>query len=423
MDYKKTVFENGLRVITVPMKDNPTVTVLVLVATGSNYETKEENGLSHFLEHMCFQGTKKRPRAIDIANEIDSMGAQNNAFTSNEFTGYYAKASSRHAMELADIVSDIYLNPTLQEPEIEREKGVIIEEINMYNDLPQRKVQDVFTHLLYGDQPAGRDIAGTKENVSNFKRSDFISYRDKFYTAPETVVIVSGNFDEAKMLSALQKGFKDCPNRNGKGKLPISEKQNKPEIILEHKQTDQSHFVLGVRTFDVFDKRNSALKVLAGILGSGMSSRLFEKMRNQLGICYYVNAGVDASTDHGFFSISAGVKNDRLEEALKEILVELSRLKKEPVSEKELEKAKEHLVGNMYLGLESSDSLADFYGLQEILKKPIKKPDEIAKEIKNVTAEDIFKLANTIFKNEILNLAVIGPEKNKEKLEKIFNIS
>ncbi len=423
MNYNKTIFENGLRVITVPMKDNPTVTVLVLVATGSNYETKAENGLSHFLEHMCFQGTVKRPKAIDIASEIDRMGAQNNAFTSNEFTGYYAKASSRHAMELADIVSDIYLNPTLPELEIEREKGVIIEEINMYNDLPQRKVQELFTQLLYKDQPAGRDIAGTKENVSGFKRPDFVAYREKFYTAPETVVIVSGNFDEEKMLSALKDGFKNCSNKKGQGKLSVIDKQNKPQLLLEHKETDQSHFVLGVRTFDIKDKKNPILKVLAGILGSGMSSRLFEKMRNQLGICYYVNASSDSFTDHGFFSISAGVRNDRLEEALREILVELSKLKTELVGENELEKAKEHLVGNMYLGLESSDSLADFYGFQEIMNRPLRKPEEVAKEIKAVSSKDIQDLAKEIFKDDILNLAVIGPEKDSKKIEETLHIA
>jgi predicted Zn-dependent peptidase len=422
MNYNKTVFENGLRVITVPMKDNPTVTVLVLVATGSNYETKEENGLSHFLEHMCFQGTVKRPRAIDIASEIDQMGAQNNAFTSNEFTGYYAKASSKYALELVDIVSDIYLNPTLKEPEIDREKGVIIEEINMYNDLPQRKVQDVFQTLLYGDQPAGRDIAGTKENVSNFKREDFVAYREKFYTAPETVVIVSGNFDEEKTISALKDGFKNCSNKKGAGKISVSEDQNSPKVFLEVKKTDQSHFVLGVRAFDIYDKRNPALKVLSGVLGGGMSSRLFEKMRNQLGICYYVNASSDSFTDHGFFSISAGVRNDRLEEAIKEILVELRKLKTELVDEKELEKVKEHLVGNMYLGLESSDSLADFYGFQEIMNKPIREPEDVAKEIKNVSANDVKLIANEIFNDKVLNLAVIGPQTDKEKLLKLLSL-
>jgi predicted Zn-dependent peptidase len=292
----------------------------------------------------------------------------------------------------------------------------------MYNDLPQRKVQDIFTNLLYGDQPAGRDIAGTKENVSSFKRQDFVSYREKFYTAPETVVIVSGNFDEEKMLSALKEGFKDCPKRAGDGKLPVVEKQDAPQVFLEHKSTDQSHFVLGVRTFDIYDKRNASLKVLAGILGGGMSSRLFEKMRNQLGICYYVNASSDAYTDHGVFSISAGVRNDRLEEAIREILIELKKLKNESVDEKELEKVKEHLIGNMYLGLESSDSLADFYGFQEIMKKPIRKPDEIAKEIKIVSSADIKKLANEIFIDNILNLAVIGPEKDKAKLLNILSV-
>lgn len=420
MNYNKTTLKNGLRVVTVPMKDNPTVTVLVLVAVGSKYETKDINGLSHFLEHMCFKGTKKRPSAIDISHELDSVGASYNAFTSQEWTGYYAKASARHAPMIIDIVSDIYLNSTLPEAEMEKEKGVITEEINMYNDLPQRKVQDLFMTLLYGDQPAGWDIAGTKENVAKMKGTDFTSYREKFYTAPETLVVVSGAIDEGEVLKAIEKSFAKCSSKKGGGKLSVKESQIKPALLCEEKKTDQTHFVLGVRTFDVYDKRNAVLKVLAGVLSGGMSSRLFEKMRNKLGICYYVSASPDAFTDHGYLSVSAGVKNDRLEEAVKEILKELSSLRDKIVSEKELSKVKEYLIGSMYLGLESSDSLADFYGSQEIMKKPIRKPEDIVKEINAVTAEDILNLAKEIFTDRTLNLSLIGPKKDEAKLKKIL---
>ncbi|MBI2474333.1 MAG: insulinase family protein [Candidatus Taylorbacteria bacterium] len=420
MNFNKHILKNGLRVITVLMKDNPTATVLVLVAAGSKYETKKINGLSHFLEHMCFKGTKKRPRSIDISHELDSVGAQYNAFTSQEWTGYYAKAAARHSPMLIDIVSDIYLNSTLPEAEMQKEKGVIIEEINMYNDLPQRKVQDIFLNLLYGDQPAGWDIAGTKENVSGMKHADFVSYRTKFYTAPETLVVVSGSINEAEVLKLVEQSFAECSPQPGAGKLPVKEAQSKPAILTEKRKTDQTHFVLGVRTFDAYDKRNSVLRVLGGVLSGGMSSRLFERMRNELGICYYVNASADPFTDHGVFSVSAGVKNDRLKEAVKEIIIQLGALKAKAVPDKELAKVKDFLTGGMYLGLESSDSLADFYGSQEIIKKPIRKPEEIAAEIVKVTAADIQKLANEIFVDEKLNLALIGPSQSKSELRKIL---
>jgi predicted Zn-dependent peptidase len=416
MNFLKQTLPSGLRIITVPMPDNPTVTVLALVEAGSKYETKEINGISHFLEHMCFKGTLKRPKAIDISLELDSIGAEYNAFTAQEFTGYYAKAAARHAPLLVDIVSDIYLNPALPSAEMEREKGVIIEEINMYNDLPQKKVQDLFMKLLYGDQPAGWEITGPKENVSRMQRADFIAYRDRFYSAPQTLVVVAGSFEENKILSLVGESFKNCSKKKSAGKLAVIEKQNRPAVFVEPKETDQTHFVLGVRTFNTYDKRNPALKVLAGILGGGMSSRLFEKMRNKLGICYYISASVDSFTDHGLFAVSAGVKDVRLEEAIRAVLAELSSLREKSVPEKELAKVKEYLIGNMYLGLESSDSLADFYGFQEIIKKPLRKPEEAAAEINAVTAGEVQAVAKEIFTDKRLNLALIGPAKSEKNL-------
>ncbi|MHB1330900.1 MAG: M16 family metallopeptidase, partial [Minisyncoccota bacterium] len=190
MKYKKTTLQNGLRIIHVPSKGNPSVTVMALVETGSNYEEKSQNGLSHFLEHMMFKGTTRRPTSLDISRELDSLGAQSNAFTSNEMTGYYAKAEKKHFKELLDIISDLYLNPTLPPAELEKERGVILQEISMYEDLPQHKVWDVFGELVYGDSPAGRTILGPSLNIKKFKRDDFQDYRKVHYVAKKTIIVI-----------------------------------------------------------------------------------------------------------------------------------------------------------------------------------------------------------------------------------------
>jgi predicted Zn-dependent peptidase len=420
MQYKKTILENGLRVITVPMKDNPTVTVFVLVEAGSKYETKEKNGISHFLEHMCFKGTVKRPNNFDISTELDNLGSRYNAFTSQEITGYYAKAQYNQADKLLDIISDMYLNPLFDEKEIEKEKGVIIEEINMREDLPQYKVQNLITELVYGDQPAGFDIAGPKENIKNMSQTDFVSYRNKFYTAPATTVVIAGNFEENKMVEKVKQIFSVMPKLEKGTKEKVKEGQLKPAVTLFKKETDQTHLVLGVRTFNIYDQRDITMDVLVGILDAGMSSRLFKKLRDEMGVCYYVDAGQDAYTDHGFFSISAGVDNSRVKEVITVILGELNKLKTEPVSPEELQKVKQNLAGTMYLGLESSDSLAKFYGKQEIMNEIIKTPEEIKAELEGVTAERVQVLAKEIFLDKGLNLAIVGRFEDKTEFEGIL---
>lgn len=420
MNYKKTILENGLRVITVPMKDNPTVTVFVLVEAGSKYETKEKNGISHFLEHMCFKGTIKRPNNFDISTELDTIGAVYNAFTSQEFTGYYAKAEYNQVGKLLDIISDMYLNPLFDEREIEKEKGVIIEEINMREDLPQYKVQNVITELVYGDQPAGWDIAGPKDNIKKITRADFLNYRNKFYTSSATTLVVAGNFDESKIIKDVEKVFAVMPKLDRGTKEKVREGQTKPAVAIFNKETDQAHLVLGVRSFDLFDKRNKVMDVLAGVLDAGMSSRLFKKLRDEMGVCYYVSASQEALTDQGLFSISAGVNNERVSEVVSVILAELKKLKTDLVPETELQKVKQNLSGTMYLGLESSNSLAKFYGFQEIMNEKIKTPGEIKLEIESVTAEDIKKLANEIFVDSGLNLAIVGRFQDKKPFEDIL---
>jgi len=420
MRYKKTVLENGLRVITIPMKDNPTVTVFVLVEAGSEYEIKEKNGISHFLEHMCFKGTVRRPNNSDISTELDNLGSNYNAFTSQEITGYYAKAQYNQADKLLDIISDMYLNPLFDEKEIEKEKGVIIEEINMREDLPQYKVQNLITKLVYGDQPAGWDIAGSKDNIRNIKREDFITYRNKFYVASATTVVIAGNFEEEKMILDIRNIFSLMPKIEKGIKKKVVEEQQKPAIVLFKKETDQTHIVLGVRTFNLYDKRNRIMDVLVGILDAGMSSRLFKKLRDEMGVCYYVSAGQDAAMDHGFFSVSAGVDNKRVKEVITVILSELNKLKTEPVSSLELQKVKQNLIGTMYLGLESSDSLAKFYGSQEIMNEEIKTPEQIKAETESVTAEEVMALAKDIFVDKGLNLAIVGRFEDPKEFEAIL---
>ena len=414
MHYTKTKLKNGLRVITVPMKDNPTVTVLVLVETGSKYETKAKNGISHFLEHMCFKGTAMRPSAHAISAELDGLGSQSNAFTGQEYTGYYAKSDAKHFKQIFDIVSDVYLNSTFPEAEIEKEKGVIVEEINMYEDMPQRHVQDVFMELLYGNQPAGWNIAGTRENVRAMTRKDFVEYKKAHYVPKATTVIVAGKVSEKDVEKEIARVFGAIKSTAKSSKIATKNSQSKPAVLISHKKSDQTHLVLGVRSFDTYDKRNPALTVLDTILGGGMSSRLFIKLREELGVAYYVRAGNDPYSDHGAFQISAGVSNARVQEVIAEILAECARMKTELVSATELAKAKEYLIGNMKLELESSDAWASFFGGQEVMRKIIRTPEHIEKKIRKVTSADIQKIAQEIFVDKNLNLALIGPFENKD---------
>ena len=427
MHFKKTTFKNGLRIVTAPMKDTNTAAVIVAVAAGSKYETKKINGLSHFLEHIFFKGTKKRPKTKDIAESLDAVGGEYNAYTSQESTAYFAKVDKEHISLAIDVVSDIFLNSKIDAKEIEKERGVILQEINMYEDTPMLAVQEEFEHLLYGDQPAGWKVIGTKENIARMGRKDFVDYMRNFYTTKNTVVCVVGNFGEkgemgvikeiGKIFSRMRKG-----EENKKSKT--IEKQAKPELKIKRKKTDQAHLVLGFRTYDMFHKDRFSLTLLANILGGTMSSRLFLSVRERLGLAYYVNAGDDESSDCGYFSVRAGVDTDRkkIEKTVKVILGEIGKIRARGVSEKELKKAKDNLRGKMALSLESSDEVASYLAGQELSRREIKTPEEILAKIDKVGKNDILRVARDIFVNEKLNLALIGPVEDGKSLEKILKL-
>lgn len=406
---KKITFENGLRLMLAPIPESLTSTVLVLVEAGSEYESKEKNGIFHFLEHMCFKRTKNRPELGMIWKEMDALGAENNAFTSLEYTGFYAKAEAHKLASIFDIIADMYLNAVFEENDIEKERRVIIEEVNMDEDIPTRRVQDLFLETLYGDQPAGRPIHGGKENVKNLTRDDLAYFRDKFYVALSTVVIVSGNFDETALVEQVRKTFGALPLQEKVVKPKTVEEQTGPQLKVLNKKLDQTHLALGIRTFDIHDPRRNILRVLSDILGGGASSRLFARVREELAAAYYIDAGPDFFADRGFLQVVAGVENSKLELVISVILEEMKRFQSELVPEAELQRAKDHLIGSMILRLETSDQLAEFYGGQEVMTRNIMEAPQLMEEIRKVTAEDIRDLAREIFTNDKLNLAVIGP--------------
>lgn len=421
MILQKDSLENGLRIISLLDKRTEAVTVLVLVKTGSKYEKKETNGISHLLEHMLFKGTQTRPRPLDIAEPLDRVGGVYNAFTSEEYTGYFAKVRKENFDLALDIISDIYQNSKLDRKEIKREKGVIIEEINMYQDHPTSYVQILWNKLLYGDQPAGWNVAGTKESVLRISQKNLLDYMKNQYVAANTVVCLAGNIPSQNELKRkIKKNFSKIEAKKALEKKPVIEKQAGPECLLHQKKTDQSHFCLGVRGYNLFQPQRFAQEILSVILGGMMSSRMFVRIREELGLAYYIKTDCSANTDTGFLVTQAGVDNNRVEKAISAVLKEYKKISQKQVSLKELKKAKDNFKGKMALGLETSDAQASFYGIQEILEEKILTPEEIYAKINKITRRDILSLSQDIFRPEKLNLAIIGPFKDKQKFQKIL---
>lgn len=418
MKPKVKTLKNGLRIITVPMKDNPTVTVLVMVEAGTRYETRSTNGLSHFLEHMCFKGTKKRT-VRQIAYELEAMGAATNAFTSHDYTGYYAKGRANLFPKLLDVVSDVYLNSIFPENEIEKERGVICGEIDMYEDMPARRVQEFFAESLYGDQPAGYTVLGPKENIKRFTRKDFLDYRNRHYTAGKTVVVVAGDVDPRIVEQQVMVAFADIASGKKESKKKISSAIGF-QFSINTKKTDQAHLVVGLRSLAMGHPDIPAFSVMTGLLGKGMSSRLFTKLREEMGAGYYVRASAGASDDSGEFEVSTGTEPKRVPEVIRAILGEIDRVRNEIVEAHELAKVKEYLVGGTYMGLEASDDVAYHIASQAIFHQPLKMPRDIEREIRKVSAADVLRVAKKYLKPEKFHLAMIGPATDKKQIEKIF---
>ena len=419
--YKKSILKNGLTLITMNIPYLDSVTSMIAVGAGSRYETKKINGISHFLEHMFFKGSRKYPSAEKISTLVDSIGAINNAATDKEVTFYWIKSASKHIELATDILSSMLKESLLAEDEIEREKGVIIEELRMYRDNPTRYVWELYERLQFGDQPLGWDIGGQEEIITKLKREDFTNYINSLYSPKNMALVYVGKLPE-NIAKLAEKYCLDLPINSQFKSSPVKEiKQTKPRVNIFYKKTDQANLVLGVKGFDRHDKKRYAARVLGVILGEGMSSRLFIQVRERRGLAYSVNASHSSYMDTGAFTVYAGLKLEKIEEGLEVIIAELQRIVAEKVTDDELKKAKEIIRGRIALRSESTNFLAEYLGTNFVLDKKIETFEELIQETEYITIQDVQNVAKELFWKENYNLQIIAPLKDTTKYERILS--
>jgi predicted Zn-dependent peptidase len=416
--YKHDVLDNGLRVLTAPIEQAQSVTCMIMLAAGSRYETPDTNGIAHFSEHMFFKGTKRRPSARDIAGEVDAIGGEFNAFTGKEYTAYYIKCAAEHRDIALDVLADMLRNSRFDAEEIDREKGVIVEEMNMYFDTPRDYIGGVYEELLYGDQPLGWDIIGRKDTVRGATRDTFTSYLDRWYHPPRMVLGVGGQVGDG-LLERAQELFGDMPEGTTSEPEPAVPYTN-GRVKVFSKQSDQAHLILGVPSYPIEHPDRYALQVLSTVLGGGMSSRLFTEVRERRGLAYYVFGLNHSYTDAGSLYAQAGVDINRIEEAVTTVLAELRGIAAEPVPADELDKAKNFSKGRFVLQLESPQGLILFGLRREVLERRVPDLDEVLDGLTAVTVEDVQRVAQDLISDEKLRLALIGPFDDPERFEKLL---
>jgi predicted Zn-dependent peptidase len=422
--YLKNTLKNGLRVILVPVPTLKSATVTVWAGVGSRYEDEKRAGLSHFLEHMVFKGSKKRPTAKEIAESIDAFGGEFNASTSKEWTNFYIKARSEKLGIAIDVLADMVLNPILKNDDIQREKGVIVEEIAMYDDTPMAKIGDVFENVIFEGNELARDIVGTKETVKAMERADFVNFRDIYYSSNNIVITISGGFDERKTIGLIEDLFSGLEQKENPKIDKFVPLQKKPRVHIHTKKNEQAHFIMGFLAFGRKHKDRFTLAVLSSLLGGGMSSRMFTEVREKRGLAYSVKTSVDRSIDTGYIGTYAGVDLNRVDEAVKVVLEEHEKLlgAKHAITKKELEKAKEYLKGHLALSLEDTRDINAFFGVRELLDNELEKPEDVYRGIEKVSSDDLLAVAKELFVAERLNFAIIGPFEDEKRFEKIVKI-
>ena len=415
--------KNGMRAIVVPMKGSASMTLMVLVRVGSRYEAMDNNGASHFIEHLMFKGTKRRPNAQEISKELDRYGADYNAFTSKDMTAYYIKMDSAKTGLAVDMLHDMLFHSKYDPKEIDRERNVIIEEIKMYEDNPRAHVEDMIEEALFPDSTLGWNIAGPRDVIRKVTPKQLKAYRDAYYIPSRMCVVASGNVP-SNIWTLLGKTF-------GTVKQPTRPVDHafKPFIIpakLKHpvsyqdKETEQTQLSMAFHGLALPDKRLPAANLLGTILGGSMSSRLFVEVREKRGLCYNISAGHQAMEDTGLFSISIGLEHGRVAEALKVIWGELNKIATKPVGADELRRAKDHIRGKLTLALEDSSTQADWYGRQWLFQNKQESPEDRLKRLEAVTPSDIKKLAAEIFRKEHMASAIIGPFGQKKNVDTLF---
>ena len=417
--FERQTLDNGLRVLTAPMPTAQSVSCFVMLAAGSRYETRESSGIAHFAEHMFFKGTERRPTARDLAGEVDSIGGEFNAFTGKEYTAYYVRCAAEHRDVALDVIVDMLRNSKFDAGEIDREKGVIIEEMNMYFDTPRDFVDGVYEELVYGDHPLGWDIIGRKETVQGATRGSFLEYTGHWYKPSRMVVGVGGRIGD-DLVGRIAELFGDLEDAPTGAPLPALISPNGSRVKVHTKASDQAHVCLGVRSRPIADPDRYVLMVLSTVLGGGMSSRLFTEVRERRGLAYYVFATNHAYTDAGSLYAQAGVDIERIDDAVETVAAELRKIAAEAVPDEELLKAKSFAKGRFALQIESPHGLIMFGLRREVLEGQAPEPDEVVAGIEAVTAEDVQRVARDLIDDGALRLAVIGPFDDADRFEQLL---
>ena len=418
--FERRTLGNGLRVLTAPLDHAQSVACYLMLAAGSRYESASNRGIAHFAEHMFFKGTERRPTARDLAAEVDSIGGEFNAFTSKEYTGYYVKCAAEFRDTALDVLVDMVRNSKFDPEEIDREKGVIVEEMNMYFDTPRDFISGVFDDLVFGDHPLGWDIIGRKETVRSATRETFFDYLDHWYKPSRMVVGVGGRIGDG-LPERIQELLGDLSDAETGTPLPAATSPNGSRVKVHTKQSDQAHLCLGVRGYPITHPDRYALQLLTTVLGGGMSSRLFTEVRERRGLAYYVFATHQGYTDTGQLYSQAGVDISRIDEAVTTIVGELKRIADEPVPGDELEKARSFAKGRFVLQLESPQGMIMFGLRREVLEGKATDPSEVLAGLDAVTAEDVQRVARDVIDEQRLRLALIGPFDDADRFEPLLS--
>jgi len=423
LNYVLKTLPNGLRVLVVPMRDRDSAGVAIWAKTGGRYETAKLSGASHYLEHMLFKGTKTRTTR-QIKEEIEGVGGMLNAFTGEETTCYFAKLLSRHYPAALEVLSDMVNNATLTSVELEKERTVILEEIKMYRDLPSQHVHDLINELLWPGQPMGRPIAGTEKSVKALTRTEIADYKKRYYHPRNLLVSVSGDVDPDEVLEKTAEHFSGKDHAGEKKFTPAVNRQNHPRTLFMEKTTEQTHFVIGFHGFSRFNPDRYKLGILNVILGSNMSSRLFEEVREKRGLAYEIKSGLGFYADTGQVSISAGVETKKTPMAVRVILRELEKICTTKVKAGELRRAKDYFMSQLVMALEDTLDHLLWAGERVVDRGLLPDKPEIQRQIESITEEDVQDVARRIFKTSSLNLALIGPvpQKMQNEIKKGFEI-
>lgn len=405
--YTTDILPSGLRVITAPVEGTAAITVMLFAGAGSRYEKESERGISHFLEHMFFKGGNKYKTTEEVSAAIDGVGGDFNAFTGKEYAGYYVKVAARQAELAVDVLSDMMLHASFPPEEIDKERGVIMEEEKMYQDTPMYRAGWDFEEVLFGDHPLGWDTIGTEKVIMGVQQADFKKHRDMLYTAANTVLVFAGNITRERAMELASKYFAELSGDAKQTFEPLKEYGRK-KIFMREKNTEQTHLVIGVPGVGSLHPDHFTHKILAVILGGNMSSRMFLRIREARGLCYYISTETDNYLDAGALSTRAGVDRSRVNEAITAILHEYDEIATTGITDIELTRAKEYMKGKILLDMEDSEERAHFYAKQALLYPAVRDLPEYIAKIDEVTKESVNALAKQLLKREELRLAIIG---------------